>query len=213
MLLCLFLLFFSSVRRPPRSTRTHTRFPYTTRFRSGAATTDMAAKDSAVFLNMLISFSLAGHFPTVQQTNDRRSSIRVPSRFIAEVGRLGGPRRKRSTESFTAASACCGDGAASLGSRGKNRRENRMTDIAPDRRTILAAMGGLAVAGIARPAAAEASADARLDALLSAQFEQGLRDEPTRATSLGIDTGARTEARRVGKECVSTCRSRWSPDH
>src|SRR3546814_12357689 len=31
------------------------------------------------------------------------------------------------------------------------------------------------------------------------------------------DTGtvgrARSEERRVGKECVSTCRSRWSPDH
>src|SRR3546814_14292690 len=26
-------------------------------------------------------------------------------------------------------------------------------------------------------------------------------------------TGDRTEARRVGKECVSTCRSRWSPYH
>src|SRR3546814_20347815 len=25
--------------------------------------------------------------------------------------------------------------------------------------------------------------------------------------------GRRSEARRVGKECVSTCRSRWSPDH
>src|SRR3546814_20574363 len=24
---------------------------------------------------------------------------------------------------------------------------------------------------------------------------------------------ARSEARRVGKECVSTCRSRWSPSH
>src|SRR3546814_13442332 len=26
-------------------------------------------------------------------------------------------------------------------------------------------------------------------------------------------TTPRSEARRVGKECVSTCRSRWSPDH
>src|SRR3546814_20564347 len=26
-------------------------------------------------------------------------------------------------------------------------------------------------------------------------------------------TDARSEERRVGKECVSTCRSRWSPDH
>src|SRR3546814_13190360 len=26
------------------------------------------------------------------------------------------------------------------------------------------------------------------------------------------DAGVRSEERRVGKECVSTCRSRWSPD-
>src|SRR3546814_12468021 len=26
-------------------------------------------------------------------------------------------------------------------------------------------------------------------------------------------TGSRSEERRVGKECVSTCRSRWSPCH
>src|SRR3546814_14780334 len=26
-------------------------------------------------------------------------------------------------------------------------------------------------------------------------------------------TDSRSEERRVGKECVSTCRSRWSPDH
>src|SRR3546814_12028463 len=28
-----------------------------------------------------------------------------------------------------------------------------------------------------------------------------------------IYTHDRSEERRVGKECVSTCRSRWSPDH
>src|SRR3546814_15673659 len=41
------------------------------------------------------------------------------------------------------------------------------------------------------------------------------------ASLFGILTGAlsvrtegiRSEERRVGKECVSTCRSRWSPDH
>src|SRR3546814_12762533 len=27
------------------------------------------------------------------------------------------------------------------------------------------------------------------------------------------DEGMRSEERRVGKECVSTCRSRWSPSH
>ena len=36
---------------------------------TGAATTDRAAKDIAVYLNMLISFSVAGHVPTAQQTN------------------------------------------------------------------------------------------------------------------------------------------------
>src|SRR3546814_15863737 len=29
----------------------------------------------------------------------------------------------------------------------------------------------------------------------------------------GIRPLERSEERRVGKECVSTCRSRWSPDH
>src|SRR3546814_13337912 len=48
--------------------------------------------------------------------------------------------------------------------------------------------------------------------------------EPKGASPFGSDqddialvpltTGAmRSEERRVGKECVSTCRSRWSPDH
>src|SRR3546814_12049628 len=32
------------------------------------------------------------------------------------------------------------------------------------------------------------------------------------ATKLRED-GRRSEERRVGKECVSTCRSRWAPDH
>src|SRR3546814_11860322 len=42
------------------------------------------------------------------------------------------------------------------------------------------------------------------------------------STNYGVDfpmfskmvaTGERSEERRVGKECVSTCRSRWSPYH
>src|SRR3546814_6809765 len=33
------------------------------------------------------------------------------------------------------------------------------------------------------------------------------------ANVLGIPVVARSEERRVGKECVSTCRSRWSPYH
>src|SRR3546814_2075561 len=33
------------------------------------------------------------------------------------------------------------------------------------------------------------------------------------AVLLAIRRGARSEERRVGKECVSTCRSRWAPYH
>src|SRR3546814_11390174 len=41
-------------------------------------------------------------------------------------------------------------------------------------------------------------------ALALACFRQGLADNAA---------AARLEERRVGKECVSTCRSRWSPYH
>src|SRR3546814_12851360 len=37
-------------------------------------------------------------------------------------------------------------------------------------------------------------------------FQQG-------ACQMRKDGGGRSEARRVGKECVSTCSSRWSPYH
>src|SRR3546814_4133287 len=36
---------------------------------------------------------------------------------------------------------------------------------------------------------------------------------PSNACTLRITAAARSEERRVGKECVSTCRSRWSPYH
>src|SRR3546814_2380963 len=38
------------------------------------------------------------------------------------------------------------------------------------------------------------------------------RDDVARAVDR-IDLDVRSEERRVGKECVSTCRSRWSPYH
>src|SRR3546814_11797747 len=49
-------------------------------------------------------------------------------------------------------------------------------------------------------------------------FDKGEREElPEIVDSLdrllGRVRSSRSEARRVGKECVSTCRSRWSPSH
>src|SRR3546814_4047827 len=42
--------------------------------------------------------------------------------------------------------------------------------------------------------------------------EAGLNSAAARVV-LEKPIGQRSEERRVGKECVSTCRSRWSPDH
>src|SRR3546814_9270110 len=39
------------------------------------------------------------------------------------------------------------------------------------------------------------------------------RDELLVGEVMDISGSARSEERRVGKECVSTCRSRWSPYH
>src|SRR3546814_13406137 len=38
-------------------------------------------------------------------------------------------------------------------------------------------------------------------------------DKNENKTIAVYDLGGRSEERRVGKECVSTCRSRWSPYH
>src|SRR3546814_13965448 len=51
-------------------------------------------------------------------------------------------------------------------------------------------------------------------------FNQGLQEKGMLGMSVlwfqrGVqaDAAGRSEERRVGKECVSTCRSRWSPEH
>src|SRR3546814_16729208 len=38
-------------------------------------------------------------------------------------------------------------------------------------------------------------------------------DHPQFLTGIDVPEGPRSEERRVGKECVSTCRSRWSLNH
>src|SRR3546814_16377366 len=53
-----------------------------------------------------------------------------------------------------------------------------------------------------------AGADAGM-AMLATQFSAAVAS----LTWLVIETVKSSEERRVGKECVSTCRSRWSPYH
>src|SRR3546814_11244517 len=48
---------------------------------------------------------------------------------------------------------------------------------------------------------------------LVAEPEVILYDEPLSNLDAKLRDSMRSEERRVGKECVSTCRSRWSPYH
>src|SRR3546814_15871045 len=45
----------------------------------------------------------------------------------------------------------------------------------------------------------------------SPTYHQIIRTDPLMTIDVAITAADRSEARRVGKECVSTCRSRWSP--
>src|SRR3546814_13193521 len=45
-----------------------------------------------------------------------------------------------------------------------------------------------------------------------AMWRVDFADAENSSAYVSLDT-ARSEERRVGKECVSTCRSRWSPEH
>lgn len=59
-----------------------------------------------------------------------------------------------------------------------------------DRRRLLAsAAAGAGLAALPHGAFAQVTEDARLDALLTRQFEEDLRDSPQGATSLGLDVG------------------------
>src|SRR3546814_14031953 len=53
----------------------------------------------------------------------------------------------------------------------------------------------------------------RAEKLARRASEQGVRLTPPDASFVGGECagGVRSEERRVGKECASTCRSRWSP--
>src|SRR3546814_20436009 len=114
------------IRRPPRSTRTDTLFPYTTLFRS------------AVFLQ-------EGMMVTVQSYEEEPISATLPDSVIMEVVEADPVvKGQTATSSYKPA-----------------KLENGVRVMVPPH----------------------------------------------------IGIGDRSEERRVGKECVSTCRSRWSPYH
>src|SRR5689334_2201091 len=71
-----------------------------------------------------------------------------------------------------------------------------MNDIwSIDRRSMLAGLGATATLVAAPLKAQAASRDVQLDALLMRQFNEGLRTEPTSATSLALDVGPNADLR------------------
>src|SRR3546814_12879923 len=54
---------------------------------------------------------------------------------------------------------------------------------------------------------------AGMEAYVLAHVSEVRGDEPDPASAKIARGVGRSEERRVGKECVSTCRSRWSPYH
>src|SRR3546814_16100032 len=62
-------------------------------------------------------------------------------------------------------------------------------------------------------AAAGVRADAQAGLRLQAAAVHGAFAGGTAQPRIPVPDAARSEERRVGKECVSTCRSRWSPYH
>src|SRR3546814_1351362 len=57
------------------------------------------------------------------------------------------------------------------------------------------------------------SSDLRPDQVAVARPHSQLRRHAREQRRARLDADHRSEERRVGKECVSTCRSRWSPYH
>src|SRR3546814_16351988 len=122
------------IRRPPRSTRTDTLFPYTTLFRSDT-------RFDTMFRSILSRIPLIYHKDTPPNSSEAEKGLTFDSRLP------NGPVSAREASDL-------------------------LTGVTGTRLLIIL-------------------------------------DEYDRVA----DSGFRSEERRVGKACVSRCRSRWSPDH
>src|SRR3546814_4893039 len=102
-------------------------------------------------------------------------------------------------------------------SRRRHTRCALVTGVQTCALPIFADLGALVAADLDALVAADllGTVGADGDVLVAADFLGAVAadlDALVAADLLGA-VGARSEERRVGKECVSTCRSRWSPYH
>src|SRR3546814_14818423 len=79
----MFLIFFLMIRRPPRSTRTDTLFPYTTLFRSKGAVLDLKA-----------AFVFQEHDP-VAASEHATAPLGLDQHVIAKLARFAHPVARR----------------------------------------------------------------------------------------------------------------------
>src|SRR3546814_7412931 len=167
--------FFLMIRRPPRSTRTDTLFPYTTLFRSDWK----KARSKQQQLQAAIA-----HLQRHGQTPQPQHLAQLAT-LGAEVARL-----KQQVE------AAMTRAKQQISSQGASLAELKLAAT----RSELA---------LRRAQAKGANADELTDLLTKREADQARLVGAMQAAGLTD----RSEERRVGKECVSTCRSRWSPYH
>src|SRR3546814_11569991 len=153
------------IRRPPRSTRTDTLFPYTTRFRSKSRHLSRWCK-------------VEGHLDFARSERELRVELRERSRR-PRLSRPSGPSAARLSPH-----AGCGSG-----------------DRLPAR--LYVRHGGGQGDGAVRLGGGRGT---RLPALRLCR-----KRVVGRAVRRPYPARLRSEERSVGKECVSTCRSRWWP--
>src|SRR3546814_8836565 len=168
------------IRRPPRSTRTYTLFPYTTLFRS---TSD--PRDALLSLKQLSIAFPAG--TTQTQATAKASAFATATRKIQGCGTAN-------------------DIAANLGADVVDNDQIRIRDLPVPLQDMLLNLQ----VGEASPPFGSVKDGVRVLVLCG-------RDDPQNAGAPSFEQIMtqldRSEERRVGQECVSTCRSRWAPYH
>src|SRR3546814_20667880 len=104
------------IRRPPRSTRTDTLFPYTTLFRSGCPETPKGSRHHTLPLVARVravtrAFSPLGSMQITERPMISRLGMMVPTplplRVVALVSRWAGPSLRRSDEQRAGKECVC----------------------------------------------------------------------------------------------------------
>src|SRR3546814_7708396 len=160
------------IRRPPRSTRTDTLFPYTTPFRSE-------------------------HHPAVEERQPRNEKTRKTGHRNLEapsMDRPGSPRRQ-----------------ARQNRHRLPERSSRTIDGRPAEVENRGAPVNITAGRVRSPSAGSGPISPSVRHLEPGErsMSEGLYPSATREQA----HKRRSEERRVGKECVSTCRSRWATNH